>query len=156
MPIQWSLFQTLRALGGVFAAAALLAVVPWRDARADNGRDFAGDYRIDLRLAETIGTSRVSMTVRLRNVSGGAISNAVLELDSAPPAPRAQSFPTSFSLANHGLVTLTAVFTVPTTDALRWREAKAPGPALYVTRTNALGAVVRRNVELIPWVGVAR
>jgi hypothetical protein len=117
-------------------------------ARAEGGRDFTGSYRVvGPPVAGTL-LSVVSLELHLQNVSGAGIDNAVIELDSHAPAPAAQNFPQSIAIPNHGFVTLTGTFRVPTHDAQRWAQGGLPGPEFAVIAPNQKGLVVRRKVEM--------
>ena len=115
---------------------------------ADNGRDYYATYRINSVQPGVQGTTGVTLTVHLHNVSGGAINRAVLELDSILPAPLAQTFPLSFSLADRGDVILDGTILVVTTDLNLWRTKTGYGPKLVVVGTDAAGTVGRHAVEV--------
>jgi len=121
----------------------------WHLARADNGRDFIGAYSVRMIGAPGSGTSRIQLNLRLQNVSGGAINNAVVEVDALPPAPAAQSFRSAISLADRATLTITGQFTVATQEALRWSAGREPSPRIVVIATDAGGTARRYAVELI-------
>jgi len=116
---------------------------------ADNGRDFAGTYRIEGPVDSRAPTVPISLVVRLQNVSGAVVTNSVVEIDSQPPAPLAQSFPSAISVPDRGFVTIRGTFTVSSSDARRWQNGISPAPSLVVIGPDAKGKIGRRKVELL-------
>jgi hypothetical protein len=142
--------QSFSRLSGAVATALLSGSLAWAPlAIADNGRDFAGTYRVEgsVPLGSPIVT--VTLAIRLQNVSGTAVTNAVVELDGLPPAPLAQSFPMAITVPDRGFVTVRGTFAVRSLDAKRWQSGIAPAPAVVLIGSDQAGKASRRNVELI-------
>jgi hypothetical protein len=120
---------------------------------ADPVASYVGQYRVDAVAPARNGLSDVQLTVTIRNVSGAALGRGVLELDSLPPAPRAQSFLTPLSLANGAAATMAGRFTVSSVDARRWQHSSGvPAPNLVVVGPDGTGRMTRKGVSIQPQV----
>jgi hypothetical protein len=118
---------------------------------ADPVASYVAQFRVDAVAHERNGLSDVQLTVTIRNVSGAALARGVLELDSLPPAPRAQSFLTPLSLANGAATTVAGRFTVSSVDARRWQHSSGlPAPDLVVVGPDGSGRMTRRGVSIQP------
>jgi hypothetical protein len=120
---------------------------------ANPAASYVGQVRVDAVSAARNGLSDVQLTVTIRNVSGAALGRGVLELDSLPPAPRAQSFLTPLSLANGAAATVAGRFIVSSVDARRWQHSSGvPAPDLVVVGPDGAGRMTRRGVSIQPHV----
>lgn len=127
----------------VLASLAFIADM----SRADNGRDFAGEFAIVSQ--DAIDSQNMLVTVRLRvqNVSGNAVSGAKVELVSDPVGLDGTAFSGPLTLADRDIAVLEGSFTVPAEQAARWVEAGRP--AFRVTYTDLSGNTWQRPVEAI-------
>jgi hypothetical protein len=137
-------------------ACVFLLLIQTPVSLADNGRDYYATYRINSVQPGVQGMTGVALTVHLHNVSGGAINRAVLEIDGIPPAPPAQTFPLSFSLADRGDVLLSGTILIAITDLNLWKTKAGYGPKLVVVGTDSAGTVGRHAVEVTRANGVAQ
>jgi hypothetical protein len=128
----------------------VLAVASWSVARADSGREFAGTYTVSAITPLGAEKSRIQLTLHIQNMSSAPVSEAVVELDSAPPAPLAQSFPNAISAADRAFVTVSGAFTVSSRDADRWRRGGLPAPMVVVIGPDLSGKLSRRVIAFLP------
>lgn len=125
------------------AAITLLfcaCTAPFTVARAENGRDFAGQYQLS-GVVESNGTVTAMLTVRIFNYSGQDIWGARVQL----AGPQQTVIGDNIGFANHTHQVIRAVVTVPATEFARWWH----GPALTVEWRQTDGSLARRPVELI-------
>jgi hypothetical protein len=113
-------------------------LVPFSVVRAENGRDFAGEYTLS-GIVESDGTVSAMLSVRIVNYSGHDIQGARLLLAGSQTA-----IADHISFANHARRVIGMPVTVSSREFARWRN----GLALAVEWSDIDGSVVRRPVEL--------
>jgi hypothetical protein len=116
-------------------------------ASADGGRDFAGSYQIVSSTKISSDTVRVTLRLRLQNVSGHAVDNAVVLLAGDLPGAELGSFEGLHTLGDRAMTVIESSFDVEQRQSIRWRDA--PGPRFEVVYHDAQGAAVRRPVEAV-------
>ncbi len=125
------------------AAIALLVASP---VRADGGREFAGGYEVRNSQVISPAVTRVTLRVRIQNVSGHTVSSGSLwVLGSSDPKSIGQ-FVTPLSLQDRAIAVYQADFDVPARDAADW--AKGRPPRLAVRYLDAAGKERVGPVEL--------
>ena len=127
------------------ACLVLSAVVPFTVARAENGRDFAGQYALS-GVVESNGTVSAMLTLRIVNYSGHDIWGARVLL-----AGTRTVIADNIGFANHAHQVIRTAVTVPSREFARWQH----GPALAVEWREADGSLARRPVELLRAAAIA-
>jgi hypothetical protein len=124
----------------MFAVCFLLCAClsPFSAVRAENGRDFAGEYALS-GIVESNGTVRAMLTVRIFNYSGQDIQGARLLLADAQTA-----IADNIGFANHARQVIRTTVTITSGEFVGWRN----GPVLMVEWRDSDGSVMRRPVEL--------
>ena len=113
-------------------------VAPFSAVRAENGRDFAGEYTLS-GIVESNGTVSATLTVRIANYSGHDIQGARLLL-----AGSGTAIADNIGFANHARQVIRTPVTIPSREFARWRN----GPVLAVEWRDIDGSLARRPVEL--------
>jgi len=110
--------------------------------RAENGRDFAGQYWLS-DVVESNGLVSATLTVRLHNYSGSDIQAARLLLHAGAPGTILAD---NIALANHAHQVVRAKIAVRVEEFNSWRRR---GPMLAVEWQQTGDTVTQRPVELI-------
>ncbi len=140
----------------VLVFGLLISAAATTSALADNGRDFTARFSVSPIGALGQGTSRVHLVLNLQNVSGSPIRNAVIELDGSRPAPTAQSFRRTVSLADRAQIIVSGDFSVATADLQQWSLGRGQTPRIALLTSDSTGQQHRHTVEVIGWMHGAR
>ena len=122
----------------VFCVVCLFFVLPTA-VRAENGRDFAGQYTLS-DVIKSNGSVNAMLTVRIVNYSGHDIQGARVVL-----AGLGTVIADNVGLANHASQAIRIAVTISSRDFAHWRS----GPPLTVEYREIDGTLSRRAVELI-------
>jgi hypothetical protein len=142
---QWA--EALRSVALLIAlsSASVFAVGA---ARADDGRDFAGGFHIVSTVAIDADTTRVTIRLRVQNVSGHDVANAVVLLKDDMPGDPLGSFPALMTTDDRAMVEIEGSFDVPSERVQHWEQG--PGPQFEVVYQDMQGQDQRRPVETVP------
>lgn len=113
---------------------------PFKIGRAEDGRDFAGQYAIS-NPVESNGTVTAALALRIVNYSGSDIQGAriLTEVSGIVIAE-------NVGFSNHTHFVIRTVVTLPAPEFAEWQQ----GPRLVVEWHDTDGSLVRRPVELLP------
>jgi hypothetical protein len=123
-------------------SVSLMLCVSLTAIKAENGRDFAGQYALS-DVMESNGMVSATLTVRLHNYSGHDIQGARLLLHAGAPETVLAD---NIALANHAHKVVHAKIAVKAEEFNRWQRR---GPMLTVECKDADDIIARRPVELI-------
>lgn len=130
----------LSALVVLLAAGGLLA---------EQGRDFAGFYKLGEDVTDLGEEVRVTLTVRIFNYSDADVIGAKIVLEgSLLPGEDLGSFAAIVDIRDRESVRVSEPFTVPRREYEQWQEGGSP--RLRLEFTDAAGTKQRAPVELAP------
>lgn len=116
---------------------------------AEDGRDFAGFYKVGEDVTDLGADIRVTLTVRIHNYSGADVIGAKIILeDSLLPGEDLGSFAAIVDIRDRESARASEPFTVPRRLYDEWQEGVPPH--LRLEFTDASGPKQRAPVELAP------